>query len=211
MLVRASFETQRLLADRRVPAVVNGTVYPSIEGLACLTFDMKGAGTILAEYLLNRGHEHIAYINRQIAYGGDQLTMEGIFSALHGRGKGLESLTLRFLPAVSEVYVAEATRLFKLPNGPRGFICRTERMADDVVAAGKLLGLAPGKDFDAVVCDYYLKANELPRYAWPKPLVSSEELGRRLAQLLICQAGRREEAVGTHVVPVELEVPVNAG
>jgi DNA-binding LacI/PurR family transcriptional regulator len=172
---------------------------------------MNRAGKILAEYMLNRGREQIAYFNRQMAYGGDQLTIEGICSMLCSHGMGLGSLTLRFLPAASDVYFAAATQLLSLVDGPRGFICRTERMADDVVSAGEQLGLVAGMDFDVAVCDYYLKANELPRYAWPKPLISNEELGRRLAQLLICQATRREETVGTHVVPVELEVPVNAG
>jgi GntR family transcriptional regulator, arabinose operon transcriptional repressor len=211
VLVRASYETQRLLADRRVPAVVNGTVYPSIDGLACLTPDMKQAGAILARHLLGLGRKRIAYFNRQIAYGGDQLTIEGILSSLFEAGCGFDALTLRFLPTVSEVYAAEATRLLKLPKGPRGFVCRTVRMADDVVAAGKALGMSPGKDFEVAVCDYYLKANELPRFAWSRPQISSEELGARLAQLLISQVTKHDEPVGAHVVPVELEVPVNVG
>lgn len=211
VLVRASYETRRLIADRDVPAVVNGTLYPSIEGLPCLTFDMKSAGGILAQFLLDRGHERLAYINRQITYGGDQLTMEGIAAALSAKGKSPADLTLRFLPPSSEVYAAEAARLLTQAKGPTGFICRTVRMADDVMATAKRLGRKPGEDFDVAVCDYYQRPNDLPRYAWPKPLISSEELGRRLAQLLIAQIKRADGVVGNDIVPVELDVPVNAG
>jgi DNA-binding LacI/PurR family transcriptional regulator len=154
---------------------------------------------------LDQGHKRLAYINRQIAYGGDQLTIEGVFSALHARGHGLDSVTLRFLPPANEVYGAEARRLLMQPQGPTGFICRTVRMADEVAAAAKSLGL--GKNVAVAVCDYYQRPNEQPRYAWAKPLLSSEEIGRRLAQLLIRQSQGRESVSGIEVVPVELEVP----
>lgn len=211
VLVRVSFETQRLLAERKVPTVVYGTIYPSIEGLSCLTFDMRRVGEILGEYMLSRGHKRIAYFNRQLAFGGDQLTMEGLLSALSKYGRSPDSAVLKFLPADQVVYAAAASQLLEQADGPTGFICRTVRMADEVVAAGKSLGRVVGKDFDVAVCDYYLKANELPRYVWPKPLMSSEEYGRRLAQLLVAQVHGSEEAVGTHVVPIELDVPVALG
>ena len=82
-----------------MPAVVYGTLYPSIDRLASLSHDMTAVGRLLTDYLLERGHATFAYLNRQLAYGGDQRTMEGIQASLHAAGKGLDALTLRFLPA----------------------------------------------------------------------------------------------------------------
>ncbi len=206
VLVRASYETQRLLADRQIPAVVHGTVYPSIDRLASLTSDMESVGKVLANYLLERGHTTFAYLNRQLTYGGDQQTMDGIRASLHAAEIGLDALTLRFLPAFDEVYVAEADRLLSQKLHPTGFICRTVRMAEAVQKAGELKGLVFGKDFDIGVCDYYLKPGQKPRYAWARSQFSSEEQGRHLARLLVGQV-QDAQSIGHEIIPVQLELP----
>ncbi|NOY41607.1 MAG: GntR family transcriptional regulator [Planctomycetes bacterium] len=209
VLVRASYETQRLLADRQIPSVVHGTVYPSIERLASLTADMESVGKELANYLLEQGHTTFAYLNRQLTYGGDQRTIDGISAALHAAGKGLNALTLRFLPTFDEVYFAEADRLFSQKTRPTGFICRTVRMAEAVQKAGELKGLVFGKDFDIGICDYYLKPGQQPQYPWARSQFSSEEQGRHLARLLIGQV-LDAQSVGHETMPVKLELPLSS-
>jgi len=211
VLVRASYETQRLLAERHVPTVVFGTLYSSIDRLASLSADMRAVGVELTKFLLKRGHERFAHFNRQIAYGGDQLTIDGIASTLQESGKGFDSLVLRFLPDAEEVYAAEARKLVESAAHPTAFICRTVRMADAVRKVAEAKGLAVGKDVDIVVCDYYLKPGNQPHYVFAKPLLSSEDQGRHLARLLIAQVSGLQSfggRIGHEVMPIELAFPV---
>lgn len=212
VLVRASYETQRLLSQRQMPTAVYGTLYASIDRLASLTADMRAVGTELTNYLLNRGHKRIAHFSRQIVYGGDRLTIEGIASALATAGLGFDALSLRFLPDSEEVYLAEAEAQLDSADQPTGFICRTVRMADAINEMASKRGLTVAKDTDIVVCDYYLKPGSRPRYVHAKPLISSEEQGRHLARLLISQVRLNcEDADGGRVdhevMPITLEMP----
>jgi DNA-binding LacI/PurR family transcriptional regulator len=210
VLVRAPFEAQRMLSERKIPSVVYGTVYASIDRLASLTADMRAVGGELTNFLLSRGHQLVAHFSRQIAYGGDQLTIEGITSTLQAAGKGFESLSLRFMPDSDEVYSAEAEKLFANAVYPTGFICRTVRMADAISEVATARGLVVGTDVDITVCEYYLKPGSRPRYVHAKPLISSEELGRHLARLLISQVNGREDQPMHEVMPIKVEIPLSA-
>jgi len=209
VLVRASFETQKLLSERQIPAVVYGTVYPSIERLAALTADMHAVGSELTNYLLGQGRERIVHFTRQTVYGGDRLTIEGIMSALSAAGKGFDALAVRFLPDADEVYHAEASRLLDEMERPTGFICRSVRMADAVRRAAEDRKLTLGKEFDVTVCEYYLKPGTRPRYVYAQSVIGSEEQGRHLARLLIAQVKKGGGGVRQEVMPIRVETPVN--
>ena len=209
VLVRAPYEVQRLLSQRKIPSVVYGIIYASITGLASLTSDMLAIGRELTKFLLNRGHKRISHFSRQIAYCGDQLTIDGITSALHDAGKGFDSLKLRFLPDSDDVYLAEAEKLFAEPNHPTGFICRTVRMADAIHDVAKARGLLVGTDVDITICEYYLNPGNRPRYVHGKALISSEERGRHMARLLISQANGLGDRPMHEVMPIKVEIPLS--
>jgi DNA-binding LacI/PurR family transcriptional regulator/DNA-binding transcriptional regulator YhcF (GntR family) len=210
VLVRAPFEAQRLLSERKIPSVVYGVIYASIDGLASLSADMRAVGSELTNFLLNRGHQRIAHFSRQIAYRGDQLTIDGIMAALNGAGRGFDALRLRFMPDSDDVYLAEAEKLFAEPNHPTGFICRTVRMADAISDVATARGLVVGTDVDITVCEYYVKSGSKPRYIHAKALISSEEQGRHLARLLISQVDGRQEGAVHEVIPIKVEIPLKA-
>jgi GntR family transcriptional regulator, arabinose operon transcriptional repressor len=205
VLVRASYETQRLLSELKIPTVVYGTLYPSIDRLASLTEDMHAVGRELANYLLSRGHQRIAHFGRQIAYRGDHWTMEGIAEALQAAGRGFDSLSLQMLPEADEVYLAEADRA--LDTNVTGFICRTVRMADAVQSAVEARRLAVGREVDITVCNLYRKAGSRPRFVYAKSVINSEEQGRHLARLLIGQI-KGDESARVEIMPIEIEFPV---
>jgi DNA-binding LacI/PurR family transcriptional regulator/DNA-binding transcriptional regulator YhcF (GntR family) len=207
VLVRSSYETQALVLEAGVPAVVYGATYPSMEGLASLSADMRSVGRQLAEHLLSQGRRRLSYFNRQLVYHGDQLTMDGIAAAMHAAGCGLDRLTLRFLPASHDAYVAQARILLARKDRPTGVICRTAPMAEAVASTAAELGLAAPRDVEILVCDYYLKYGERPRFGWAKPQLGPEEQGRRLADLLIAQVEHRDDPPRHEVIPVGIEIP----
>lgn len=205
VLVRASYETQRLLSDLKIPTVVYGTLYPSITRLASLTEDMHAVGRELAKYLLSRGHQRLAHFGRQIAYRGDHWTIEGIAEALQAAGRGFDSLSLQLLPEADEVYVAEAERA--LDTGVTGFICRTVRMAEAVKAAVDARQFGVAQDVEIAVCNVYRKAGSRPRFVYAKSVINSEEQGRHLARLLIGQM-KGDESAKVEIMPIEIEFPM---
>ncbi|QDU56028.1 GntR family transcriptional regulator [Aeoliella mucimassa] len=210
VLVRASCETQRLVSGSGLPAVVHGSVYPGIRGLARLDRDMWDTGKILTNWLLEQGHKRFAYFVRQIIYPGDHSTLDAISAELAGEGFTTDRLTMRGLPSDIHASIAEIKTVLDTPDPPTAIICRTRRMAEAVDEAIKQLGLERGK-FDITFCDYFARDKEEERYAFAKPVASDEEIGHHLAKLLLAQTQNSIEEPECVEVPVVLQVPGRLG
>lgn len=206
VLVRASCETQRLVAGSGLPAVVFGSVHPGVGELAFLDRDMYSGGRQLAEWLIGQGHERLAYLNRHLTYPGDHATIDAVSDALAAKKRRANALAIRCLPPDSEVCATEIVRLLERDDPPTGFICRTRRIAEAAEVAVERLGLRR-RDIDVAVCDYYLKRGERARYVYPKPLSGEEEQGQHLARLLLAGLHRHHEQENHALIPVELEFP----
>ncbi|WP_425400015.1 substrate-binding domain-containing protein [Aeoliella sp.] len=206
VLVRVSCETQRLVAGSGLPAVVFGAVYPGIDGLASLDRDMDSVGGLLAEWMLERGHRRIAYLNRQIVLPGDNTTMEAIAGVLAKAGCPVDSLLVRGLPSDSQASVADLKSLLTRPNPPTGFICRTHRIAENTEAAIVRVGGDPNK-FDIAVCDFFSGGKDECRFAYPRPIEDDKQQGQHLARLLSSQLDGKAGPAQHVVVPVKLQLP----
>lgn len=208
VLVRSYYETQRLLADYQMPTVVYGNLYPSIKGIAALSVDMHQVGYLMSEHLVKQGHTRFAYLNRQLVYQGDQLTMNGISSALHAAGIGLDAFGNRFLPPNGDVCLAIAEELLRQPERPTAILCRTAEFAGVVLQAAEKIGLRQGKDFEVAICNTFLRSAQKLRFIWPKPQISPEEQGQHLARMLITQANNEgQEPADFENIPVSVEAP----
>jgi DNA-binding LacI/PurR family transcriptional regulator/DNA-binding transcriptional regulator YhcF (GntR family) len=203
ILVRVPYEVQQLISDRGVPGVVYGALYANIERLTRFDRDMSAVGRLAIEYLLAKGHRRIAQLSRQQALPGDHDTMDAIRRLMGENGLLASAITERFLPTSPEIYTAEVRRLLEAAEPPTGFICRSRQMADAAVQVFNEMGLQVNRDVDVVVCDYYLLPNQKPQYVFPRPIYSSEEQGRRMAQLLLAQS--KNQPVDNEIIPVELD------
>lgn len=206
VLVRSSCETQQLVAGSGLPAVVYGTIYPGIEGLARLDRDMHAIGRSLSEHLLSLGHRRIAFLNRLQPLPGDQLTLDAVLQTLAAAQLPADAVTVRFLPSQSDVCRAIVRELMTRNDGPTGFICRTERIAECVqeVADGLKLG---EQDISITVCDYYRWPALAPRFPYPRPTLSGEQQGQHLARLLSERARGKSETTSEEIIPVEICLP----
>lgn len=206
VLARASCETQRLMANSGLPVVVFGGVYPGVGELARLDRDMHSIGRLLTNYLLERGHTRIAYVNRQQTLPGDQETLDAVIAAMSAASLPVDALTTRHLPADTEVCKAEFERLLARENRPTGIICRTTRIAE---AAREAIDAIPRSDrnaFDIVVCDYFGRQGSQIEFVYPRPMGTTEDQGHHLAKLLTkqaCGSPLSDEVL----IPVELEFP----
>jgi DNA-binding LacI/PurR family transcriptional regulator len=203
ILVRVPYEVQQLVSDRGVPGVVYGALYANVKRLTRFDRDMTAVGRLAIEHLLSKGHRRIAQLSRQQALPGDHDTMDAIRRHMGDQGLLASAITERFLPSSPEIYKAEVRRLLEAAEPPTGFICRSRQMADSAAEVFAEMGLRLNRDVDIVVCDYYLLPNQKPQYVFPRPAYSSEEQGRRMAQLLLAQS--QNQPVGDEIIPVELD------
>lgn len=210
ILARASCETQRLLADSGLPVVVFGGVYSGVGRLARLDRDMHAVGRLLMEYLLQRGHRRIAYFNRQLILPGDHESMDAAVATMAAAGLPIEAFTMRCLPADTEVCKTEFETLLRRDNRPTGFICRTVRMAEAALMAIESLEPENRDLFEVVVCDYYLRSGDRPKFVFPRPVGSLADQGHHLARLLAKQARGIPEKDEV-LIPVALDHPAAGG
>lgn len=203
VLVRAPHEVHQVISDSGMPTIVYGCPYPGIPHLARVDRDMTSIGTLAAQYLLSRGHRCIAWLGRQHGLPGDHETLDAASNVLAEHGLASDSLIFRAVPSSNIVARELVEQLLALKHPPTGFLCRSQRSADAVVAALRMRNEQLYSGYDVVLCDYYLLSGHRPQFVFPRPIHSSEVQGRYMARNLVALA--RGEQVDDVIIPVELD------
>ncbi len=209
VLIRSGVVTQRLIQASGLPAVVNGTLHPSIQGLPSLDRDQHQIGRILIDDLVNRRSRKFLILMRERMVGGDHRMLDAALAALSDHGITQKDFVLRFLPADSAAIHAEVeTQLRKLGRHV-GCLCRSERLADGVLKVVEQVGLA-GAHIPKVAMADVASSSEPQPFSSITPELSAEQWGRRVGELLLAsikgELGRAEE----EVIPVTI-VPAAKG
>lgn len=207
VLVRGSLEAQRLLALSGLPAVVHGTLYPSVDGLAMVDRDNRQVGRILAEHLLAEGCRRVLLLLRQRMLPGDALALDAALGAFARAGLGLDDLSIQHVPndtAAARVVVRE---WMETDGNASGVICRNIVFADAAAEAARDLGRAPQRGVTIAVADYYHKAGERPRYPCAYAALTPEEQGQHIGRLLAKQAWGGVDGMDVELIPVRFEHP----
>jgi hypothetical protein len=208
VLVRAPLAIQRAVQASGLPAVVLGSLQPSVEGLPWIDRDQRQIAELAGEYLLGRKCRRIAALFRAEMGAGDVPALDRLQQVCRDHGLGLDSFTVRCLPADREAIAACARSLLSGKKRRTGFFCRSQPLADGVAAAAESLGLAVGRDLDIVVSDVYLKAGATPPKApYVCPLVSAEETGHHVGRMLAQWARGERVDPANEVIPVVLVTP----
>lgn len=206
VLIRSTVITQRLVAASGLPAVVSGTLQPSITSLPSIDRDQRQIGVLLAEHLLRaRCRQFIIFMrDRQVA--GDHAMLDGAKATLAAAGVPLSSLSLRFLPSDAEAISAEAQLL--LTNTSRvGCICRSEKLALGVDDAADNISLSRRQRPVIVVADTARRLSSDTPYPCIEPTIAAEEWGAALGEMLLTTShGKRPEPF-RQIIPVRLWIP----
>ncbi len=207
VLIRSSVLTQRLVAASGLPAVVSGTLQPSIENLASIDRDQRQIGVLLARHLLDAKCRQFLILMRDRLTAGDHDMLDGALSTLAEQGAPLSDVTFRCLPTDHDSVVAEVQRLLRGRAGKTGCLCRSETLARGVDAAANLLTSAPRRKAVIVVADAARGRLESCPYPRIEPTVRPEEWGAALGNMLSsCARGEPPEPF-RQVIPVQLHVP----
>lgn len=197
VLVRASYDTQRVIAESGLPAIVYGSIYQGIEGLSQIDRDHGSAIRLITEYLQKRDRSRVAVFMRQQIMPGDHQTLDTLLAMPSF------SLTFRFTPQEDQNIEGEARTILSLRNRPEAFLCQTLRQAECVERVRKELKIGKSH-LDIVVMTTYLKPGETIPFPHIVLSTDPESLGRRLGSLVLKRAsGQRLH----EVVPVKLLLP----
>ncbi len=205
VLVRASLAIQRLMQASGLPVVVYGSLQPSVQGMAWIDRDAFQIAELSFQHLVDQGCRQIVALFRPEMAPGDTLVLDGLLRLLDEHGFRSRDLAVRNLPADLEAVHHAASELLRGRQGPMGFLCRNPLLAEGVAAAAASLQLEEGRDLHIVVSDVYRKSTDpAPKYPHIRSVYSSEEIGLRLARMLVQQA-RSETLDPSHeVIPVSL-------
>lgn len=207
VLIRASLQAQRLIAGSGLPAVVHGTLHPSVPNMPWIDRDHRAGGALMANHLLKTGFRHLAVLMRDRMFRGDHDLFDTVQQAAESAGLRLCDVALRCLPADLAAVEATVLELLDRYAGSRvGFVCRSEPLAQGVEAAARTRGLTVGKDVGITLSDVYRRGSDSPP-VWPhlKPSLSPEQIGQHIGRMLAQQASSKPVDPAHEVIPVYLE------
>ncbi len=209
VLVRASLEVQRMVAQSGIPAVVYGTPYRSISQLSFVDADQHAIGRLLTEHALKQRCKQLLVIMRDQMLPGDSPYVDAIQETAGKAGFTADRIRTRFLVRDRELVAAEVGHLLEKRRHRPAILCRDEPLAEAVLEEVERLGMRVGEDVVVAVSTIYRRGNEDPppipytQYA-ESPVQIGEHLGRLLASCARQQGTRSAESI---VLPVRLCPP----
>lgn len=195
IIVRSSYEAQKMIAESGLPALIYGSTYPGISGLSNIDRDHKEAVRLVVRYLQSRGRTCLAAFFSQNVLPG----LHQVLDALHHTRSLL--MTMRFMPQEDECIEAEALNILTSPKSPEAILCHTMQYARCIDRVRKKLNRS---ELDIVLTSSYLKRGETTHFPHIELSMDPEAIGRHLASSLLRHVGGQE----VHgIVPVKLVLP----
>ncbi|HOZ47737.1 MAG TPA: substrate-binding domain-containing protein [Candidatus Hydrogenedentes bacterium] len=202
-------EVQRFFQQRRVPAVVCGSVCPEAGGLPWVDRDQRTVGRILTEYVVGQGHQRVMVLMREIWDYGDNLFMDGIQEALRCAQISQGAASIRSLPCESGV-VADALQVtLSAPDAPTALICRSSVLADLAARAAEAVGLRVPNDVLIVMADYFAARGKRPRFPYARAAADARTQGEIIGRMLKELAAGKTPEPDHFLIPVELDIPAD--
>ncbi len=207
VLIRASVAAQRLVVASGLPAVVSGTLQPSVTGLPSVERDQRQIGTLLAEHLLKQGCRQFLVLLRDRITAGDHAMLDGAHATLAAAGIKLANVALRCLPTDEEAIAAEAAAQLAKSTTCVGCLCRSVPLAQGVESATKLLRLSAKRRPIIAVADVAHTADISPPYACTQTTITPLEYGAELGRMLAAAARGDRPDPYRRIIPVCLHLP----
>lgn len=204
VLIRSTVVTQRLVVDSGLPAVVSGTLQPSITNLPSIDRDQRQIGVLLAQHLLDAGCRKFVLLMRERIVAGDHQTLDGALTTLSAAGVPLGDVQFRCLPSDEAAVTAAAETLLVDRRERVGFLCRSSRLAQGVATAIERIRFPAKRRPVLVVADAAGRLPNEPSYPCIEPLIPAEEYGALLGRMLSAAARGAKPDPYHVVVPVRL-------
>ncbi|HYG74008.1 MAG TPA: GntR family transcriptional regulator [Planctomycetota bacterium] len=205
VLFRSSLATQRMLQGRGMPAVVVGTLQPSVSGLASIDRDQTQIGLRLVENLLARGARRLAIIMRDQLSPGDHVMLDTALRTAAAAGLSAAHIQVRCLSADFQSARAAIGDIVASSSERVGILCRSHPLALaalSVAESVKEQERAP----PVALADFYHRDASEPGCPYMDALLSPERCGEKVGEMLI-ELMRKVQPESLHtVIPMELRV-----
>jgi DNA-binding transcriptional regulator YhcF (GntR family) len=204
VLIRSTVVSQRLVAASGLPAVVSGTLQPSIHDLPSIDRDQRQIGVLLARHLLDERCRSFLILMRDRITAGDHAMLDGALSILSEAGIALDRVQLRCLPSDERAIAAEAGQWLERARSRVGCLCRSEPLARGVDQAAKDLKLGARRRPAIVVADVARRVSSDAPYPCIETTLEPEAWGAELGRMLAMAASGKRPDPYRRVIPVKL-------
>ncbi len=190
VLMRSSLKSQQAVAASGLPAVVNGTSYPSVENISSMDRNHVLSAKLQLEYVTRSGCRHVVMLMRDKMYAGDQVFFDSLVESYAASPHFKSVPKFYFLPSDEGMVKKTITTALAEVKGKIGVIARSMSLGAHCVTACEELHLNVPDDITISICDYHpmgpAKAINLPHEIdtnW-----SPQEHGRQTGMILRSQA-----------------------
>ncbi len=203
VLFRSSMAVQRVFSKGGMPTVVNGVLQPSVEDVGQIDRDQCLIGKALTEYVVSEGATKILVLLRDRVAVGDSLLLDGIFAKAQEFGVQPSDIMIRWLPPDGDA-VAACLEDAMESGAVHGIICRSGALAEQVQPF-----LKRRRRFKGIVAagDVYSKGPAQASFAWARSGEGAEEIGEKIAEMLMNQMEGEAAKMQRMTVPIELVRP----
>lgn len=204
VLTKVPFVVQRAVKDSGLPAVVHGSLYPSIEGMAWVDQDNLAIARLVANYATANDCSHVCALTREVMFPGDNVVLRELGRLLGAAGHKAGELSVAHLPDDGQAIMSEVTQIVHRHPTDLCLLCRSEAKAEAAVAAIDRLQLKGRRRPRLLVSGLYQRpAGDYPM-PYIFPTMRPEEIGAAIGRLLAAQATDPKAAPEHIVIPVEL-------
>lgn len=204
VVTKVPFVVQRAVKDSGLPAVVHGSLYPSIEGMAWVEQDNLAIARLISDYALSHGCGHVCALTREVMFPGDNVVLRELGRLLGSAGHKAGSFSVCHLPDDRKAIMAEVSEIVHRYPTDLCLLCRSEAKADAASAAIDHLGLKGRRRPRLIVSGLYQRPKGEYPFPYVFPTARPEEIGASIGRLLAAQVTDPKTAPGHIVVPVEL-------
>lgn len=204
VVTKVPFVVQRAIKDSGLPAVVHGSLYPSISGMAWVEQDNPGIARLIADYVAAHNCTHVCALTREVMFPGDNVVLSELGRLLGAAGHKAGSFSIAHLPDDRQAIMAEVGEIIHRNSADLCLLCRSEAKAEAALAVINRMGLKGRRRPRLIVSGLYQRPKG--EYALPYvfPAMDPEEIGAAIGRLLAAQVTDPTTAPGHIIVPVEL-------
>ncbi|MEN6385336.1 MAG: substrate-binding domain-containing protein [Phycisphaerales bacterium] len=206
VFIRSSKQVQQLVNDSDVLASVFGSVYPGIQKLPSVDVDQEQLGTIIAEYMLQKGFKRFAVLMHHEWRRGDNIMLNAITQKLGSEGIGLNCLDIYSLPCDRDVIAAEMESIIGVLTEPTGFICRDDFYAESLLQAMDKKNLSIS-DKIALISGGHLRKGERRSYPYIEPELDPQSQIEILVKMMCDLASGKQLDKMHYTVPIRIHEP----
>jgi DNA-binding transcriptional regulator YhcF (GntR family)/DNA-binding LacI/PurR family transcriptional regulator len=204
VITKAPYVVQRLVKDSGLPAVVHGSLYPSLSGLAWVEQDNPGIARLIAGFIRTHAVRQVCVLARETMFPGDNEVLAELGRLLGAAGFSAADFSVRHLPDDPRAIAAEIDAQIARHATDLCLVCRSDAKAEAAHQHLGTLKLRGRRRPRLIVSGVLQHTPGSAPYPCIYPTLPPEEIGAAIGRLLALQVSHPKRPPGSMVEPVAL-------